>query len=105
MSDNPTSLDEHRGMKAQQATELRRRRLEVEADQAALRSRRDAFEKLLLDDPAGGWPETVEKARYLLGILGETSAADQPRRRVLIDRVLADFSRLLDSPSNDHPVS
>ncbi len=32
MTDKPTSLDSHRGMLAQKATELRRLRGEVEAD-------------------------------------------------------------------------
>jgi hypothetical protein len=41
MVDRPTSLDEHRGMAAQVATELRRTKAEVEADQAALRQRRE----------------------------------------------------------------
>ena len=35
----PTNLDAHRGMSAQKATDLRRLRSEVEADQAALHSR------------------------------------------------------------------
>ena len=95
MVDRPTDLDARRGMAAQQATELRRRRLEVEADQAGLRSRREELEGLLLEDPADGWPEAVEKARYLLGLFAETPAAEDPRRRTLMERVLADFDRLL----------
>ena len=95
MVDRPTDLDAHRGMAAQQATELRRRRLEVEADQAGLRARREELEGLLLEGPADGWPEAVEKARYLLGLFAETSAAEDLRRRKLIERVLADFDRLL----------
>ena len=95
MVERTTDLDAHRGMAAQQATELRRHRLDVEADQAALRARQEELEKLLLEDSAEGWPEVVEKARYLLGVLAQTSAADAPRRRTLIERVLADFDRLL----------
>ena len=85
MVDHPTSLDAHRGMAAQKATELRRLRSEVEADQAALRA------------PATNWPEAIEKARYLLGLFAQSSAAVDPRRRKLIDRVMADFDHLLDS--------
>ena len=96
MVDRTTDLDARRGMAAQQATELRRRRLEVEADQAGLRARREELENLLLEDPKDdGWPEAVEKARYLLALLAETPAAEDPRRRTLIERVLADFDRLL----------
>jgi ribosomal protein L10 len=52
MKHDPIVLDEHRGMAAQQATELRRRLAEVEADQAALRARRTELEKFLLTAPA-----------------------------------------------------
>jgi hypothetical protein len=37
MTDGPVELDEHRGMAAQKATEIRRRIHEVHADQEALR--------------------------------------------------------------------
>jgi hypothetical protein len=37
MTDGPIELDEHRGMAAQKATEIRRRPHEVDADQEALR--------------------------------------------------------------------
>ena len=39
MVDHPTNLDAHRGKAAQKATDLRRLRSEVEADQAALHAR------------------------------------------------------------------
>jgi hypothetical protein len=82
-------------MMAQKATELRRLHLAVQADQAALKARQDALEKMLLARPAAGWPEAVEKARYLLNLFGETPAGEDPRRRRLIADVLADFERLL----------
>lgn len=95
MAEHPTSLDAHRGMAAQKATDLRRLRAEVEADQAALRARQADLENLLTDLPASTWAEAVEKARYLLGLLAASQAADDPRRRKLIDQVLADFDHLL----------
>ncbi len=98
MVERPTSLDEHRGMEAQKATELRRLRSEVEADQKALRTRQEALEAMLFAAPATAWPEAVEKARYLLALLAHTPAADDPRCRQLINDVLADFERLLGSP-------
>lgn len=100
MSDEPTDLDAHRGMMAQKATDLRRLTAEVRADQDALRARRDALEAMLLAEPAVSWHEAVEKARYLLMLFAETPAADDPRRRQLIDSVLADFDRL-DKPATD----
>lgn len=95
MVDRTTNLDEHRGMAAQKATEIRRRRAKVESDQAALRSRQQELEAFLVAAPVEGWPEAVEKARYLLGLFGQIPAAADPRRQTLIASVLEDFERLL----------
>ena len=81
MKHDPIVLDEHRGMAAQQATEIRRRLAEVEADQAALRERRTELEKFLLAAPASTWLEAAEKARYLIGLFATTSMTQDPRRR------------------------
>lgn len=97
MVDHPTKLDAHRGMAAQKATDLRRLRSEVEADQEALRLRQAELEDLLAAAPAADWPEAVEKARYLLGLLAQSLDAADLRRLKLIDRVLADFDHLLDN--------
>jgi hypothetical protein len=99
MTDRTIELDEHRGMAAQKATDLRRLRAEVEADQQSLRVRRDALETMLMAGPAAGWPEAVEKARYLLALLAETPVGEDPRRQRLIADLLADFDRLLGDPT------
>jgi hypothetical protein len=99
MVDQPTNLDEHRGMAAQAATELRRLRAEVEADQASLRERRDELERLLAAAPSADWADAVEKTRYLLSLFAETSAAADPRRQALMDGLLSDFDRLLSRTS------
>ena len=101
MVDQPTSLDAHRGMAAQKATDLRRLRSEVEADQEALRARQAALEDLLAAAPATDWPEAVEKARYLLGLFAQSLDASDLRRRKLIDRVLADFDHLLNQSTRE----
>ena len=101
MTDQPTNLDAHRGMAAQKATDLRRLRSEVEADQEALRTRQAELEDLLTAAPAGDWHEAVEKARYLLGLFAQSLDASDLRRRKLIDRVLADFDHLLDKAPQD----
>ncbi len=75
MADQPTSLDEHRGMAAQVATESRRQQAEIVADQDALRQRRDDLETHLTASPSASWAEAVEKARYLLSLFAETPAA------------------------------
>ena len=94
MKHSPIILDEHRETAAQQATEIRRRLVEVETDQAALRDRRTELEKFLVASPASTWPEAAEKARYLIGLLAQTSIARDPRRQKLIAGVLDDFVRL-----------
>lgn len=99
MTDRTIELDQHRGMAAQKATELRRLQQEVQSDQAALKARQDALEHMLVALPATGWAEAAEKARYLLGLLAETPAGQDPRRARLIADVLADFDRLLGTPA------
>lgn len=94
MNDDPTNLDDHRGMSAQKETELRRQTASVVADQAALRAQSDAIEGILASAPAASWDEAAGKARYLLRLLARTLDADDHRRQQLIEVVLADFDRL-----------
>ena len=93
--DETESLDQHRGMAAQQATEERRRTSEVMHDQLALKKRREELEKFLFAEPAGSWDAAVAKTRYLLTLFAETPTADDPRYRTLVEQVLADFDHLL----------
>ena len=99
MKHDPVVLDEHRGMAAQRATEIRRRLAEVEADQTTLRERRTELEKFLLAAPASTWFEAADKARYLIGLLASTWVGRDPRRQKLIAGVLDDFSRLSGEPA------
>jgi hypothetical protein len=94
MTDKTIDLDEHRGMAAQKATDLRRLLSEVEANEQALRVRQDELESHLVAAPAADWQEAAEKARYLLKLFAATLAAEDPRRQKLIAAVLADFDRL-----------
>jgi hypothetical protein len=94
MTDRTIELDEHRGMAAQKATEIRRIVAEVEADERALRLRQEALEAQLIALPAMTWHDAAEKARYLLGLFASTPAAQDPRRQTLIANVLDDFQRL-----------
>ena len=97
MTDEPVDLDEHRGMAAQQATEMRRRQLhEFQADQVALRRRQEELEKLLLAAPAETWPEAAAKAQYLIQLFADTSEAQDTRRKELIANALHDLARLCD---------
>ena len=94
MTEQTIELDQHRGMAAQKATEIRRLVAEVEADERALRLRQDELEVQLVAVPAATWHDAAEKARYLLGLFASTPVAQDPRRQKLIATVLDDFRRL-----------
>jgi hypothetical protein len=94
MTDKAIELDQHRGMAAQKATDLRRMLADVEANEAALRLRQEELESHLVAAPATNWREAAEKARYLLNLLAGTLTSQDPRRQMLIAAVLADFDRL-----------
>jgi hypothetical protein len=94
VTERTIELDEHRGMAAQKATELRRLLSEVEANEIQLRDRQHAIEEQLLAAPAMSWEEAADKARYLLSLFASSLAGQDPRRQMLIARVLEDFVRL-----------
>jgi hypothetical protein len=94
MTDKTIDLDQHRGMAAQKATELRRLLADVEANEKTLRLRQAELESHLLAAPAANWHEAAEKARYLLNLFSATLVAQDPRRQKLVAAVLADFARL-----------
>ena len=94
MKHDPAVLDEHRGMAAQKATEIRRHLAEVEAQQRALLERQAELEKFLLAAPSLTWADAAEKARYLIILFADTPAGQDPRRQKIIAGVLEDFERL-----------
>jgi hypothetical protein len=94
MTDKSIDLDQHRGMAAQKATDLRRLLAEVAANETTLRLQQENLEAHLVAAPAANWLEAAEKAGYLLNLFAATLAAQDPRRQKLITAVLADFARL-----------
>jgi len=94
MTDRPITLDSHRGMAAQKATDIRRLLAEVEANEKTLRQQQVELETQLVAAPALTWAEAAEKARYLLSLLASASVAQDPRRQKLIANVLEDFTHL-----------
>jgi hypothetical protein len=94
MTEKTIDLDQHRGMAAQKATDLRRLLADVEANERSLRLRQDELEAHLIAAPAANWREAAEKARYLLGLFAVSLAAQDPRRQKLVTAVLEDFERL-----------
>jgi hypothetical protein len=103
MADRPITLDRHRGMSAQKATDIRRLLAEVEANETALRQRQAELEAQLVAVPAETWPEAAEKARYLLNLFASTPIAQDPRRQKLIANVLDDFMRLSQADQRETP--
>ena len=94
MTEKPIELDQHRGMGAQKATELRRLLADVDADAKALRLRQEELEANLIALPASNLREAAEKAVYLLKLFAASLDAQDPRRQKLIASVLNDFERL-----------
>ena len=98
MANDPVELDLRRGMAAQKATELRRMLQDVEADQSALRRRRDELEKHLFGAPSTSLIEVSAKARYLLQLYAASHDASDPRRQQLISTVLEELDTLAVPP-------
>ena len=94
MTDKAVDLDQHRGMAAQKATDLRRLLTEVAANERALRATRDELEAQLIAAPASTWEEAADKMRYLLSVFAATPSGQDPRRKTLIKAVLDDIDRL-----------
>jgi hypothetical protein len=59
MTKKTIDLDQHRGMAAQKATDLRRLLADVEANERALRLRQDELEARLIAAPAANWREAA----------------------------------------------
>ena len=101
MTDQPITLDGRRGMAAQKATDIRRLLAEVEANEQSLRLRQEELETQLIAAPATTWFEAAQKARYLLGLFAATAIAQDPRRKMLIENLLDDFTRLSSTSSTE----
>jgi hypothetical protein len=96
MNDDPVELDQHRGMAAQRATDIRRVVADVEANAKLLRDRQSAVESQLLAVPATSWTEAAAKARYVLNLYAAGLGVADTHHRDLVAAVFADFARLSD---------
>lgn len=97
MTDKTIELDEHRGLAAQKATDSRRLLSQVEANERALRERREELESHLIAAPAATWAEVAEKARYVIGLYAATLGSADTQRRTLVTAVLDDLQRLTEA--------
>ena len=94
MNDDPIDLDQHRGMAAQKATDIRRVLADVETNAKLLRDRQSVVENQLLAAPATSWAEAAAKARYVLNLYAAQLSPADTHHRDLIAAVVADFARL-----------
>ena len=93
--DDPVELDERRGLAAQRAAEIRRRRfVRQEADSASLRDRHQEIDRILTSAPAAGWLEAADNARVLIRLLAYGSVAQDRHYQALIARVLLELDNL-----------
>jgi hypothetical protein len=89
MTDKTIDLDQHRGMLAQKATDLRRLLADVQGPmKGLLRLRQDELESHLIAAPAASWQEAAKKARYLLNLYAAALTSLDPRRQKLIAAAL-----------------
>lgn len=97
-TDDPIALDRHRGMAAQKATELRRMKRELEANEQLLRERQEQLQSAMILTPALNWEEAAEKAEYLISLLAGRADMRDPRLQKLMTAVFEDFARLSKTP-------
>jgi hypothetical protein len=102
MTDETIDLDQHRGSAGKMGAEMRRHCLKTfESDQEALRRRQEELEAQLLAQPSETWPEAAAKAQYLIRRYAATAEAQDARRKLLIERALADLARLVEKEGGD----
>jgi hypothetical protein len=94
MTDEPVELEEHRGMAAQKATNIRRALAEVEKNAKDLRDREAILENELLSVPASSWSDAAAKARYVLNLYAAGLSPDDTHHRDLVAAIVKDFARL-----------
>jgi hypothetical protein len=105
MTDTPIELDNHRGMAAQKATDIRRVLAEVEVNAKSLRDKQSLLEAQILVAPATSWVEAVAKARYVLNLYSASLAPNDAHHRDLVVAVLADLTRLSEEDAQPYRCS
>lgn len=90
MTNDPVDLDTRRSADERRTMEARRRIIEMNADNAALRRRQDDLEYLLTQS----WPEATRKAEYLIKLFANTPQAQDPEIRQLVASTLKELREL-----------
>ncbi|MEQ1755969.1 MAG: hypothetical protein ABL973_17735 [Micropepsaceae bacterium] len=93
MTKTVVDLNVHRGTAVLNASDIQRQLLHIEDEQRALKSKQEALEIQLVASPSQYLMDAVDRARYLIGLLAQTSAGRDPRRKKLIASTLEDLNR------------
>jgi hypothetical protein len=96
MTDDPVDLDTHRDTISQKSAEIRRRLIEVKADQNASRDRQEEFERFLLEVPAETLPEAAARIHVLMQSFAAMPEAQDPCCQKLIADALDALGKLCD---------
>ncbi len=101
VTDEPVELDTHRDLAEQKSIAVRRKLIEVRADQSALRDRQEEFERFVLNMPAETWPEAAARAELLVRMIVDMPAAQDACCQELLAEALDVLTRLSDH-ANGH---
>lgn len=93
MTKKVVELNVHRSGALLNASDIQSQLLTIEDEQRALKARQEALEVQLVASPAQYLADAVDRARYLIGLLAQTSAGRDPRRKKLIASTLEDLNR------------
>lgn len=96
MTNDPVDLDTHRDTNSQKSAEVRRRLIEIKADQNALQDRQEEFERFLLEVPADTLPEAASRTHVLMQSFAAMSEAQNPCCQQLIADALDALGKLCD---------
>ena len=96
MTNDPVDLDTHRDTKSQKSAEVRRRMIEIKADQDALKDRQEELERFLLEVPAETLPEAAARTHVLMQAFAAMPEAQNPCCQQLIADAFDALGRLCD---------
>jgi len=91
MTKSVIDLNVHRGNAALDSSDILRELCTIDDEQRVLKTRQEALETQLAASPSQNLSQAVERARYLIGLLSQTTAARDPRRKKLIANTLEDM--------------
>jgi hypothetical protein len=94
MSKRVVDLNIHRGSATLDTSEILRELCAIDDEQRVLKARQEALETQLSASPSQTLAQANDRARYLIGLFSQTTAARDPRRKKLIANTLEDIKTL-----------